>query len=708
MKPSGGRTASDSVQDVASRALLEQLNQAHQRVADVENLARNVARLNHAFSEELTAPHPFWRSDAARIATTMAKLSLSQRREIWLQTLSRISASDTMFGLYPHGGGADPITILVVGSGGFGDILFLTPILRELRRNFHGSRTFVAHQHAAATSLLGDSPYVVGVEHMTATTIAELLAVACVLDVFDLIVDVRYSITYTTPPMSRIPFEFLRAAHTRAAEWQRFTLSDWPHLNNYFAKEATRRNMGQFDLAGYTGNLDVHQNSPLSLIPSAPPSDAVHGLVGRPYITIHNGSDPAMVGTSGSQTKNLPIEHWERIVAGIEKAGYLTAQLGEKNEAAVPGVHVDLRGALTFAQAAFVIKTASAHVDTEGGLVHAARGVFTRSVVAFGPTSMPFFAYPTNANFPPPLCGDCWWIARDWAAHCLRGLDRPECMDSQKTQKLVAAAIELAQVSRVLTTIQGSKAFAKSSDAPAIEVNGFAEAPAGFVHEPKAPLEPGGSLGERAKAMSAAAGPAARGIVYLETADAVREWFDLCGDLVGCDIAAPAAIWRDVDDEFGEDFLAHPIAGAHLAIETDSLDWFAAEWSPAADEAFVRFMLEAGRCVKPGGLIWLRVFSGDDDGSLSAMAQRMKLYAAQLLGVRYRLDFAALAAYLPDAPRSGDRVELELTSALDTTRANEPINASPAMFTAASKSSPSIGHAAALRAKARGFLELGD
>jgi ADP-heptose:LPS heptosyltransferase len=718
MKPPSGRNANDSLQDAASRALLDQLDKAHQRLAEVEkdaqrwrlereDLARNVARLNHSFSEALTPPPPFWRSDAARIASTMAKLSLSQRREIWLQTLGRLKASDSMFGFYPHDGGADPITILVVGSGGFGDILFLTPILRELRRTFRACRTFVTHQHAGVTSLLGDCPYVVGVESMTAAVMSEILSIACVLDIFDLIVDVRYSVTYTAPPMSRIPFEFLRAAHVRASEWQRFTLSDWPHMNNYFAKEATRRKMGQFDLAGYTGNLDVHQNSPLSLTPSAPPPDAVYGLAGKPYITIHNGADPAMVGASGLQTKNLPIEHWQRIVAGLEKAGYLTAQLGEKNEAAVPGVHVDLRGVLTFAEAASVIKTASAHIDTEGGLVHAARAVFTRSVVAFGPTSMPFFAYPTNVNFPPPLCGDCWWIARDWAARCVRGLERPECMDSQKTHKLIAAAIELAHVSRLLTTIPGSKAYAQSIDAPAAEVNGFAEAPAGFIHAPKAPAAAGVSLSERAKAMADAAGPGARGLVYLETTDAVREWFDLRGDLVGCDIAVPAAIWRDVDDEFGDELLAHPIAGEHLAIETDSLDWFAAEWSQTADGAFVRFMLEAGRCVKPGGPIWLRVFSGDDDSALSAMAQRMKLFAAQLLGVRYRLDVAALVAQLPDAPRSGDRVELEMTSVLQTTRANEPINVPPAMFAAAGAAS-SIGRAAAPRAKARGFLELGD
>ena len=719
MKPTSGRTANDSLQDAASRALLDQLNQAHQRLADVEkdaqrwrlereDLARNVARLNHSFSEELTPPHPFWRSDAARIASTMAKLSLSQRREIWLQTLGRLKASDSMFGFYPHDGGADPITILVVGSGGFGDILFLTPVLRELRRTFRACRTFVMHQHPGVTSLLGDCPYVVGVEAMTSAVMAEILEVACVLDIFDLIVDVRYSVTYTAPPMSRIPFEFLRAAHTRASEWQRFTLPDWPHMNNYFAKEVTRRNMGQFDLAGYTGNLDVHQNSPLSLTPSAPPPDAVYGLVGRPYVTIHNGADPAMVGTSGLQTKNLPIEHWERIVAGLEKAGYLTAQLGEENEAAVPGVHVDLRGALTFAEAAGVVKKASAHIDTEGGLVHAARGVFTRSVVAFGPTSMPFFAYPMNVNFPPPLCGDCWWIARDWAARCVRGLERPECMDSQKTQKLVAAAIELAQVSRVLTTIPGSKAYAKSTDAPTTEVNGFAEAAAEFIHAPKAPAVLGGSLSERVKAMADAAGPGARGIVYLETTDAVREWFDLRGDLVGCDIAVPAAIWRDVDDEFGDDLLAHPIAGAHLAIESDSLDWFAAEWSPAADEAFVQFMMEVGRCVKPGGRIWLRVYSGDDDPALSAMAQRMKLCAAQLLGDRYRLDIAALVAHLPEAPRSGDRVDLEMTSVLETSRANEPINAPSAMFASSTAASAAMGRAAAPRAKALGFLELGD
>ena len=183
---------------------------------------------------------------------------------------------------------------------------------------------------------------------------------------------------------------------------------------------------------------------------------------------------------------------------------------------------------------------------------------------------------------------------------------------------------------------------------------------------------------------------------------------DVCGDLAGCDIATPATMWRDVDDEFGDVLLAHPIAGSHVAIESDSLDWFAAEWTASADELFVHFMMEAGRCVKPGGRIWIRVFSGDDDAALSAMAKRMKLSAAQLLGDRYRLDIAALVDHLPEAPRSGDRVELEMTTVLATTNANGPINVPSAMFAAPTKASAAMGRGSAPRVRAQGFLELGD
>ena len=270
--------------------------------------------------------------------------------------------------------------------------------------------------------------------------------------------------------------------------------------------------MGQFDLAGYTGNLDVHQNSPLSLTPSAPPSDAVYGLAGRPYITIHNGADPAMVGTSGLQTKNLPIEHWERIVTGLEKAGYLAAQLGEKNETS--GSRRPRRPARPSDVRRGRVR------DQDGQRPHRyGRGSCTcreGRFHAFGRRVRPHFSavlrLSDECELPAAplrrLLVDHKRLVRALRA---RAGSARNAWTARKTQRLVASAIELAQVSRVLTTIQGSKAYEKSSDAAIGEVNGFAEAPAGFVHAPRTAVASPGSLGERAKAMAGRGRPGSSG-----------------------------------------------------------------------------------------------------------------------------------------------------------------------------------------------------
>jgi len=612
----------------------------------------------------------------------IAKLSVSQRREMWLQALTQIRASGSFFSLYPHDGGADPITILVLGSGGFGDIISLTPILRELRRTFRGCHVYVAHPHPAAEQLLASLPTVAGVASLGSDVIGQLAEIASVIDIFDLVVDVRYAITYTAPPMSRVPFDFMRVANSRAIEWQRYTLVDWPHLNNQFAKEATRRGFGLYDLAGYTGNLAVTQGSTIHLAPAPPKAGVVKALVGKAYATVHHGADPKMAGLNGLQTKNLPTEHWETIVAGLKKAGLLVAQLGEKGEAPIKGVSLDLRGALSFQEAASVIKFASVHVDTEGGLVHAARAMFTRAVVAFGPTSVPFFAYPMNVNLAPAACGDCWWTSQDWSRTCPRGLERPECMDSQKPRNLIDGAVELAADVRVLTLW----ALAPGGS-PAKETGpagGFAEMAVPFVGAPGsasvatpasalsprttpgalAQSGPAPTLAMRARQIALAAGAQARGLILVEDVADLREWADLSGDLDGVELAAPAEIWREADDDLAGAHQIHPIFDAHMAIETDAYDWIAMDLLAPFSSATMDRIIEAGRCVRPGGRLSLRLSVFDDDQELKLLTSKLRLHAGDRLGGRYGIDLAAIAAALPQAPVAADAVEIDLSPML--------------------------------------------
>ena len=83
------------------------------------------------------------------------------------------------------------------------------------------------------------------------------------------------------------------------------------------------------------------------------------------------------------------------------------------------------------------------HLDNEGGLVHLASAMGTRSCVVFGPTSSRYFGYPGNVNVDPGFCGGCWWITETWMNHCPRGFATARCMTDQPAAVVARAAATL-------------------------------------------------------------------------------------------------------------------------------------------------------------------------------------------------------------------------------------------------------------------------
>jgi ADP-heptose:LPS heptosyltransferase len=419
---------------VAHSELLDQLNRKEIRILELEKLVRQqevqLERVSSAVRDVINEPLLISKFSAARIDEAIKTLTTVQRRDAWLAELTRLGVSGPLFGLYPHAGNnVDSLTILVVGSGGFGDMLYLTTVIKALYDLFGEPRIVVVHEHPLVQQVLAKNPYLLDAVPIVGSKLAEFLDVVSCLDVFDLIAEVRYAVSYIAPPLSRIPGEFLRVAHSKAVKWQRYVRYDWPHLNNYFAREVIGRGMGKLDLVGETANLAISRETSLQYFPEIDPMAAWIGdLRGVPYITVHHGADKNMSSGKGLQTKNVPFATWAAIVRFVKAEGFAVVQLGEVNEDLIPGIDYDFRGKTSFDETAYVIKYACVHVDTEGGLVHVARAVNTRSVVMFGPTPVEFFGYPSNVNIPSTVCGNCWWTTRDWAVKCPRGLENPSCM----------------------------------------------------------------------------------------------------------------------------------------------------------------------------------------------------------------------------------------------------------------------------------------
>ncbi|HMK88494.1 MAG TPA: glycosyltransferase family 9 protein [Methylocystis sp.] len=540
---------------------------------------------------------------ALRIDLAARNLDVAQRRDAWVNGLHRCGLDGPIFGLHPHDGGQDPITILVVGSGGFGDMIYLASVVRRLHERFAPARIVVMHEHAQAELVFGSNPYVHAILKLQGDAKERFLALASALDIFDLIADVRYVVTYATPPLSRVPAEFLIPAHSRASQWQKYARRDWPLLNNLFAKEAVKLGMSKYDLVGYTGNLPIDSELAGDFFPTQElGADVAAKLKGKTYVTVHHGSDRHMAALGGRQTKNLPDATWGAIVASLQAEGFIVAQVGEAHENLIENVDVDLRGETSFAQTALVVKHGQVHADTEGGIVHLARSMGQKSVVMFGPTSVEFFGYKPNVNLAPKLCGDCWWITPEWAKSCVRGLRTPECMDSHEPAEVVAQIVRLASWSK-LVSFERASAIAGGDERRAL--SGVAEWLSG---------QPRG-----------------------ETSAFVLQSEALLSQIAGApqerrsslDVFVSSRVWSGLAARV-ESVLLRPALPAHIPADSGVYEFVFVDLSGLCAADAERLLAEGARLLRDGGR--LLFYSGFGPDRLQALSRALQFEGATLGG----------------------------------------------------------------------------
>lgn len=178
------------------------------------------------------------------------------------------------------------------------------------------------------------------------------------------------------------------------------------------------------------------------------------GLMGRTFVTVHNGFDSNFIISGQRATKCYP--HFSAVVAGLKAAhpDILLVQIGTTTSVKIPGVDLNLIGQTSLREVAGILGASTLHIDNEGGLVHLSACYGRRSLVVFGPTPVDYFGYPQNINVNPERCGGCWWIDEHWMDRCPRGIEEVECMYSQPPEKLVQLAC--AAIAQDLELIPGS------------------------------------------------------------------------------------------------------------------------------------------------------------------------------------------------------------------------------------------------------------
>lgn len=326
------------------------------------------------------------------------------------------------------------IRIALIRIGGIGDALQLAALAKAVKRKYPGSHTTLFVRDKAGYNAIEGSPA------------ADQIVIAgnkLWKDLTPFVVNKGYSIVFDNRYITRViylpgQFEEDKKRTDSLFEPYRDLYVQFPLSCNKIAKVAGC-SCNEFTLktAGIIGGDDD-----LHIALTRDDANMTH-LIDTSYVTIHNGADIVR------QTKCWPTDKWATVVKYLaDEKGYKVIQLGERYEAHVPGA-LDMTGRTTVKQAACLIQNARFHIDSEGGLVHVARAVKTRSIVLFGPTPIQFFGYKENINIATTgECKECWWTTDMWWRECPKKYPLPpKCMQNITVDQVIEA-IKMADASK--------------------------------------------------------------------------------------------------------------------------------------------------------------------------------------------------------------------------------------------------------------------
>jgi len=324
------------------------------------------------------------------------------------------------------------LKIAAIRLGGIGDSLILAGLATAIKRKYPKSFITLYIRDKSGADIISGHPDVNRVVQVGNKVWATFVERSILTKDYDIVYDNRY--------MTKVYYK----DHKAFAKDKQITddifkqyqdlYDTFPYTNNEIPKTFK---LNEYDLMLLSANL-VGSPDDMFINMKDRDYDMLALLEGDNYITIHNGADVSR------QTKCWSAEHWTKLVSKLKKDGIKVIQLGASCEEPIEGA-INMAGRSTIKQTAAFLARAKLHIDSEGGLVHIARAMATRSVVLFGPTSRLFFEYECNVNVEPTTdCKDCWWTTDMWWRECPKGKPYPvPCMNSI-TPDIVYKAIQKA------------------------------------------------------------------------------------------------------------------------------------------------------------------------------------------------------------------------------------------------------------------------
>jgi len=161
--------------------------------------------------------------------------------------------------------------------------------------------------------------------------------------------------------------------------------------------------------------------------------------LGEKYLTISSGCDQNV-----GLLKLWPNKKWAELISKLKAEGYTVIQLGDKIDPVLDGARkVCCRNLIDLM---YVLKRSQFHIGNEGGPIHLAHAVGTKSIALFGPTNPTLYGYPDNINIYNQKCPSCWWLVQGWSQNCKKGYKSCINLDEISVNQVYGGVLEATRI----------------------------------------------------------------------------------------------------------------------------------------------------------------------------------------------------------------------------------------------------------------------
>lgn len=344
--------------------------------------------------------------------------------------------------LHPRPAKTDVLRVLVHVRGGIGDVCMARVLLKKLREHLPNAHiNFCYDSKAIVDAVFQDGAFINGFQNRKyIAQDYDLVMSGCHIFMYDYI---------NLPRIEQLAPDFMPSVKNALEMQQIFAEfeENTPHLDGYLANITVAYGSTRIGNMGLTTGLNLAQDdrAPLTFNPERFALLEKLGLAGKKYVTFHDGINTNTDTSSGRPTRCWPEKNW-REFARLFKERFpdvLLVQLGGNKSKTFDFADVSLVGKTAVADLPYILEKALLHVDGESGMVQLANLTNTRSVVIFGPTPAPYFAYARNINLVSQKCTNCMCIINNWMTRCALGFaEEDTCTAAVSAQEAVQAAAQ--------------------------------------------------------------------------------------------------------------------------------------------------------------------------------------------------------------------------------------------------------------------------